>query len=419
MPYVDEVAVFPDEPRPTFAGREPRGLSGRGSGLYSFNVPYGWSGTVTPSESHHTFAPDHTTYANLVTDQAAQDYTPTQFWYISGNAGVAGATLSYTDGTAKTATADGNGDYSLVVSNDYIGTVTVSRAGYTFTTDHIDYVTGVLADLTGQNYTPDEAMHHISGNTSASGVTVSFNDGSPQTVLSGSDGSYSLLVPDGFDTTVTPSKTGVTFTPANRDYSSAPVTTDLTAQNFAATVTFVSAGAYDGWVLESSETSNIGGTMNATATTFQLGDDASNRQYRAILSFNTSFLPDNAVISSAVLKIKQSGTPVGTNPFNILGSLFTDIRKGFFGAAPLQLTDFQAVASANKVGFFNKIPSAGWYTNTLNATGNSNINKLGLTQFRLYFAKDDNNNHVADFKKFLSGNSSVGAPTLTITYTLP
>ncbi|KAA0252280.1 MAG: hypothetical protein EDM79_21515, partial [Chloroflexi bacterium] len=48
--------------------------------------------------------------------------------------------------------------------------------------------------------------------------------------------------------------------------------------------TFHSSGTQDGWVLESSETSGMGGTMNASAATFDLGDDASNRQYRVILS---------------------------------------------------------------------------------------------------------------------------------------
>ena len=51
---------------------------------------------------------------------------------ISGNAGVAGATLSYTDGTPKTATADGSGLYSLQVSYNWSGTVTPSKAGYSF-----------------------------------------------------------------------------------------------------------------------------------------------------------------------------------------------------------------------------------------------------------------------------------------------
>lgn len=186
------------------------------------------------------------------------------------------------------------------------------------------------------------------------------------------------------------------------------------------TNTFLSIPAQDGWLLESFETSNLGGSKNNTASTFPLGDDAANRQYRVILSFNTSGLPDNAIIKSAVLKIKRSGTLVGKNPFTVLGNLWADIRKGPFGGkAALQLADFKASASAKKVGAFNKTPVGGWYTDNLNATGLTKINKTGLTQFRLYFAKDDNNNYRADYMKFFSGNASSGKPVLVITYTLP
>ncbi len=51
--------------------------------------------------------------------------------------------------------------------------------------------------------------------------------------------------------------------------------------------------------------------------------------------FDTTGLPDNAVIQSVTLEIKQSGSPVGSNPFNILGALLVDIRKGTFGAPAL------------------------------------------------------------------------------------
>ena len=66
--------------------------------------------------------------------------------------------------------------------------------------------------------------------------------------------------------------------------------------------------------------------MNATSATFQLGDDGGNRQYRGILSFNTSSIPDNAIIMSATLRIYQSGSAVWSNPFSVLGSLYADIR---------------------------------------------------------------------------------------------
>jgi len=185
-------------------------------------------------------------------------------------------------------------------------------------------------------------------------------------------------------------------------------------------ITFRSVGAQDGWVRESSETSGVGGVLNSTATTFQLGDDAINRQYKAILSFNTSSIPVGAVITSVVLKIDQSGSPTGTNPFTILGNLWVDLRKGAFGGSPaLQLADFNAAPSAAKAAFFGTTPSSGWYSATLNAAGRNNINKAGVTQVRLYFATDDNNNRAADFMQFVSGNGPSNTPMLVVTYYLP
>ena len=159
--------------------------------------------------------------------------------------------------------------------------------------------------------------------------------------------------------------------------------------------------------------------MNASAGTFQLGDDASNRQYRAILSFNTAGLPDNAIIQSAVLKIMQSGAPVGTNPFTVLSVLRADIRQGPFGNANLELGDFNASASAAIVGVFGITPVGGWYSATLNATGCNNLNLTGLTQLRLYFAREDNNNLTADYMRFLSGDAAGNKPMLIVTYIMP
>jgi hypothetical protein len=44
-----------------------------------------------------------------------------------------------------------------------------------------------------------------------------------------------------------------------------------------------------------------------------------------------------------------------------------------------------------------------------------------VTQFRLRFAKDDNNNHVADYLIFYSGNATTASarPTLIIKYRIP
>jgi hypothetical protein len=71
---------------------------------------------------------------------------------ISGNAGTAGAILSYTDGVPKTAAADGNGSYSFSVPSGWSGTVTPSKAGYTFSPPDRAYA-NVQSDQTNQNYT--------------------------------------------------------------------------------------------------------------------------------------------------------------------------------------------------------------------------------------------------------------------------
>jgi hypothetical protein len=122
-----------------------------GSGNYSFDVAYDWSGTVTPSKPGYTFSPVNRTYTNLTTDQTGQNYAATGPT-ISGNVGVSGVTLSYSDGTPKTATSDPNGNYSFMVTGNWSGTVTPSHPCYTFTPADRSY-SNVIADQTAQDYT--------------------------------------------------------------------------------------------------------------------------------------------------------------------------------------------------------------------------------------------------------------------------
>jgi hypothetical protein len=188
----------------------------------------------------------------------------------------------------------------------------------------------------------------------------------------------------------------------------------------ASALTFRSNAAQDGWILESRSANRKRGSLNSTAETLRLGDDAANLQYRVILSFNTNSLPDDAIIQSALVKINQSGRPTGSNPFDVLGNLWVDIRRGVFGrTAALGLEDFSARASAEQVGAFNATLTENQYAADLDAAGRSNINKSGVTQLRLYFAEVDNHNHRPAFIKFLSGNASSGKPELVITYSLP
>jgi hypothetical protein len=47
------------------------------TGMYSFAVPYNWSGTVTPSKTNYAFSPASRPYPNVTSDQTGQDYIAT------------------------------------------------------------------------------------------------------------------------------------------------------------------------------------------------------------------------------------------------------------------------------------------------------------------------------------------------------
>jgi hypothetical protein len=188
----------------------------------------------------------------------------------------------------------------------------------------------------------------------------------------------------------------------------------------AESITFRSVGANDGYILESTETSSVGGAMNSTSTVFYLGDGAADKQYRAILHFDLN-LPANAVITSVTLKLKKQGL-VGSDPFPTLGKIAVDIRTGAFGNNNiLQLTDFQSAAHKNTAGMIYNTPVNNWYSVAFPSSAFSFINKRGVTQFRLRFQIDDNENGTADYLKFYSGDFATAAarPTLVIEYYIP
>jgi hypothetical protein len=263
-------------------------------------------------------------------------------------------------------------------------------------------VTGVDVDdftLTKTGSISGESVASVSGSGSA--YTVSVNTGS-------GTGTLRLDVPD----------TATIQDASAIDLDGLPFTSGQVYTKIIS-VTYKSTPANDGWILESTETSNTGGTMNSAATTLTLGDDAADKQYRAILHFDTSSLPDNAVVTSLILKIKQQGAVTGVSPFTF-GSLYVDMRNPSFGGSSLELADFNFAAKKVKSAVFNPNPVSGWFSARFNNGGRLYVNRTGVTQLRLYFSVDDNNNNIADFIRFFSGNASADSrPKLLIQYELP
>ena len=187
------------------------------------------------------------------------------------------------------------------------------------------------------------------------------------------------------------------------------------------TATFESSPGGDGFVIERSEHANIGGVAVANfggPGALRAGDTAANQQHKAFVSFNTSGIPDDAIVIDARLKLTR-GIVVGTNPFWTHGQCVVDMKGGAgFGARTvLQSADFQALPHRRSmdvlVNTAGRAFEAGIPLNALKF-----VDKTGVTQFRIYFVLDDNNDRSPDWIGWYSGESTEASnrPAFEVTY---
>jgi len=187
-------------------------------------------------------------------------------------------------------------------------------------------------------------------------------------------------------------------------------------------VTLTSIGADDGLIVESSETSETGGIIQSTlgnAVALWAGDLNNDAQAKSIVSFDTSVIPVDATVLSATLRLRR-GNVGGTNPFVTHGDCLVDAQSGGFSGDPaLESSDFEAPASATAVAVLSNAAADGdWSEGVLNASGLSALNLSGITQFRVHFQLQDNDDGSRDFISYRSGDDSDPAnhPQLIVVY---
>ena len=98
-----------------------------------------------------------------------------------------------------------------------------------------------------------------------------------------------------------------------------------------------------------------------------------------------------------------------------------DLGNPTFGSsADLEAGDFQS-PSAGLAGTFNPTPVNLWYSLKFNFPSLAKLNLAGLTQLRLRFTLDDNDDLNRDTLQFISGDhpSASARPVLIVEYFLP
>ena len=181
-------------------------------------------------------------------------------------------------------------------------------------------------------------------------------------------------------------------------------------------MSFRSIGAQDGFIWESSEDNNKGYKLNSDHPTLNVGDDNIDRQYRAIFSFDTSQLPDTAVITWARIRV-QLRKMVGWTGYSFV---VWEVKSPYFGtSAGLMPHDFQNAASAKLTG--QGINVNQYDTKLFGVDQFQYINLQGTTQIRMRYDLEDNDNMSGDYNIYYSGDavSLATRPLLVVEFNIP
>ena len=160
----------------TFTGASAKiGTSAEASDVAA-SVTSGGTTNVAPGTSTTYYL----TVANeaSVTTSATTTLTINPTITISGNAGVAGAILCYTDGTAKTATANGTGAYTLTVSFGWSGAVIPAMTGYIFSPIKRSF-TNITANASTEDFAATAATSNWNSYAAGSYAGGDGSSGSP------------------------------------------------------------------------------------------------------------------------------------------------------------------------------------------------------------------------------------------------
>ncbi len=290
---------------------------------------------------------------------------------------------------------------------------------------------------------PEPLMHLISGYVTNEtgegipGVNMAFTNGAG-TVLTNNAGYYEQSVPEGWSGTVFPSKPLYTVTPAETDYDNvispkaqhytAHTTATLTAAMFDSGTEGISDGVVfnhgfaDYPTIQASETGSQVGPpeFNTILTAGQdRADSGEYYVYRAVIPFDTSSLPENAVITGATLYLYGYDADYSDTDFDL-----QVVRAQPASHAALIPADYSELEETPG----GSLNTATWQGHNgvnpirLTTEGISWINTSGITCLGLRSNRDINQTepHEHEFVNFWSSQSNTDyRPVLEVEYQAP
>ncbi len=215
----------------TLVGFKGGPINSDSSGYYSVQVPYAWTGNVTPNKEGYTFKPANLRFEPVKTDSDGKDFVAKiRTFAISGSCGPQpGVVLNgFPDGPLM---VSGQGRYSVEVPYGWSGTVTPVLEGYVFRPLAKAYQP-VKRNMSTENYTVEKLMFRIGGTLSVPGGPVAgvIMKGLPGDPVTGPDGRYSVSVDYKWSGTATPTKDGYIFDPPMKSYQNLDM--DMVAEDY-------------------------------------------------------------------------------------------------------------------------------------------------------------------------------------------
>ncbi|MGA7192397.1 MAG: hypothetical protein WBW94_02120 [Anaerolineales bacterium] len=182
---------------------------------------------------------------------------------------------------------------------------------------------------------------------------------------------------------------------------------------------FTTGNGSDFWVQECSGKSGERCLINTDETSLVAGESLEGKQYRSILAFDTSGLPEQATITSVKLKLKVTGV-TGFNLVNHQDRLKLDLcaSRGLEASRHLKIELSNGLTCLDNVGSFEKNINDGWYTVDLDQDAIHSFDLRGIARFRLRISNVENMRAERAYVLFDRGISdSSNGPILLVRYT--